>query len=78
VFATADGQDDLIEMPLAAPARCPAAQPGGDLGAKLPSLLARRLVAYRDAARRQQVLNHPQAERKGKYSHTAVAMISAG
>ena len=61
-----DGEDDLVEMPLVAPARFTATQVVGDVPTEFQAPLADRFVADRNATGHQHLFNHPQAQREAK------------
>src|SRR4051794_18257330 len=74
----ADLDDDLTEVPLVSGAGQSPPDPFGERLAELERPLPDGLVTDHDAACRQHLLDHAQAERKRKYSHTAWLITSAG
>jgi hypothetical protein len=62
VLRTGDGDDDFIKMPFIDAARGSPTDAVGELAAEFQAPLADRLVRDRDAARRQHLLDHAQAQ----------------
>src|SRR5215213_3165436 len=68
-----DFDDDFIEMPFISGAGCPAPDLVGEVLAELACPLPHALVADDDAACRQHLLDHAQAERKAEIQPDRVA-----
>src|SRR5208283_2506290 len=64
VLLAGDGDHDLIEVPLVAAARCSPADAIGEFPAEFQAPLLDRLMGDRDAASRQHLLDHAQAQRE--------------
>src|ERR1700748_3068102 len=68
-----DGDDDLIQVPLVAALGRAPTNAVGELAAKFEAPLPDRLIGHRDAASRQHLLNHAQAQREPKIQPDRVA-----
>src|ERR1700751_2695155 len=68
-----DGDDDLIQVPLVAALGGAPPNAVGELAAKFQTPLPDRLIGHRDAASRQHLLNHAQAQREPKIQPYRVA-----
>src|SRR4051794_9381474 len=66
VLLAGDGNDDLIQMPFVAAARGASTEAVGEFAAEFQAPLPDRLVGDRDAASRQHLLNHTQAQREAE------------
>ena len=73
VLLAGDGDHHLVEVLLVAGTGQPAADLVGEGLAELPDPLAHGLVADKDAAGGQHLLDHPQAERKAEIQPDRVA-----
>ena len=73
-----DGEDDLVEMPLVAPARFPATQVVGDVPTEFQAPLADRFVVTVMPRATSISSTIRRLSGKRKYSQTAVVMISLG
>jgi hypothetical protein len=73
VLRAGDGDDDLVKVPFVAAAWGSPTNAIGEFAAELQAPLADRLLGDRDAARRQHLLDHAQAQREPEIQPHRVA-----